>query len=64
MATFGKSLISSKTFWLNVIVAGLAIVDQATPFIPPAYIPAVLIGTNVANMVLRWITGQPINSVM
>jgi hypothetical protein len=52
----GKSLLTSKTFWLNVI--GLA--ANVAGFVPPKYgVPALAI-LNVLN---RLVTDQPITSL-
>jgi hypothetical protein len=54
--TMGKSLLTSKTFWLNVI--GLAV--SVAEVVPPKYgVPALA----VLNILMRVVTEQPITSV-
>jgi hypothetical protein len=50
----------SRTLWFNVITGGLAILDQLTPVLPAsvqAALPTVIL---VGNLILRWITDQPV----
>lgn len=62
---FGKSMFASKTMWVNAIMAALLLVNQATDagVIPEDAMPYVVIGVNVANMVLRLLTSKPITSM-
>lgn len=54
--SMGKSLLTSKTFWLNVVGAATV----AAGFVPPQYgVPALAI----LNIVNRLLTNQPITSV-
>ena len=53
-----KSLFASKTFWLNVLSAGLE-VSQVLP-IPAGYLT---LGTNVANIALRLVTDTPVHVI-
>lgn len=53
-----KSLFASKTFWVNVLSAGLEL-SQVLP-IPPGYL---LLATNVINIALRVLTDQPVHVV-
>lgn len=53
-----KSLFKSKTFWINVLSAGLEL-TQVLP-IPPGYL---LIATNVINVGLRLLTTEPVHLV-
>lgn len=53
----GKSLLTSKTFWLNVV----AIAIQFAGFVPLQYgVPALAL----LNVVNRLLTDQPITSVL
>ena len=55
-----KSIFTSKTFWFNVLTGGLAILDQVTPVLPPSVqsaLPAVIM---LGNLLLRYLTVQPV----
>ena len=60
-----KSIFESKTFWANTIAFFVGFVNLlvAQPFLPPevlAYGPVVL---GVLNVLLRWVTDQPISTL-
>jgi hypothetical protein len=57
-AQVSKSLFTSKTFWVNIISAGLEL-SQILP-IPSGYLT---LGTNIANIILRTITTTPVHIV-
>jgi hypothetical protein len=59
-APANKSILTSKTFWVNAlggIVAGTATYGG---YIPPKYAPAVIATGSIANILLRFLTNQPI----
>jgi hypothetical protein len=59
-ASASKSILASKTFWVNAlggIVAGTATYGG---YIPPKYAPAVIATGSIANILLRFLTNQPI----
>lgn len=54
----GKSIWQSKTFWANVLGAGLAVMNGPTgAYLPPQYLAVILTGMNLA---LRAVTAEPI----
>ena len=53
-----KSLFKSKTFWVNVLTAGVELSGVLTGLIPPG---ALQIATNVLNIALRLVTSQPVS---
>ena len=58
-----KAWYESKTLWLNVITALIAVLTllQDNPVIPPVAQPYILLVVGVLNVVLRvWFTDQPI----
>lgn len=61
----GKSLVSSKTFWVNLLggaVSVLTIVGSIS-FLPSSLAPWIAGGLAVANVLLRIITNEPITSI-
>lgn len=60
----GKSLLSSKTFWVNLLGGLAGGASWATGVLPPQYLPYVLAAGAVANILLRVISDQPITSVL
>lgn len=58
-----KSLLASKTFWVNVIIAALGISAEISQIFPISQHPKVWITvTTVLNIALRLVTGQPIGT--
>ena len=54
-----KSIFSSKTFWVNLIMAGLIILNQQIPtFGIDAETQAVIVGA--VNILLRFLTTQSV----
>jgi hypothetical protein len=58
-----KTLIESKTFWVNLLTGAIAVGGYLTGVIPAQYQPYLIGGLAIANIVLRLITGQPIDKV-
>lgn len=56
----GKSPMQSKTLWVNGLVAILAFWDQFMPFLPEKVLGYALPIVGIINIVLRFMTGQPI----
>ena len=54
-----KSLFSSKTFWMNAIAFSVEIFQSLadTQVVPEQWI---LVGLPIANIVMRWITKDPV----
>jgi hypothetical protein len=72
VAVQAKSLVQSKTAWINLIVALLAIIGELQAILPEftdilAFPPSVtrwlLFGTAVLNIILRRISDQPVRGV-
>jgi hypothetical protein len=57
-----KSLINSKTFWINALTLVITAGGALSGVIPPEYQAFVAGGLAIANIILRTITNQPINS--
>lgn len=58
-----KSLVMSKTVWLNLITTVVAFLTllQDNPLVPPEAQPYVLLVVGILNLVLRiWFTDTPI----
>lgn len=58
-----KSLIGSKTFWVNALTLIISVGGTIAGVIPPDFQPYIVGGLAIANVVLRIITGQPIDKV-
>lgn len=54
-----KSIFTSKTFWLNVALAGAAVVQQVTG-IEIASSEIELVVAAVLNIVMRFVTVEPV----
>lgn len=57
--SYVKNWWKSKTFWLNALTSLAAVLTLVgeQPFIPTAWLPFILFGSGVANLVLRlWFT--------
>ena len=52
-----KSIFQSKTFWFNIVAAGVQFIPQVANAIPQ---PWGAIVQSLANVVLRYITTQPV----
>lgn len=71
MDPLAKPWYASKTVWANIITAIVAIVAllsttagvDGQPLIPPVVMPYLLAFTSALNIVLRLLTGQPIQSL-
>ena len=59
----GKALLQSRTFWANIVIGGLQIVDWVSGmhYIPEPYGVAV---QSIVNILLRLVTSDPITSVL
>ncbi len=58
-----KSLVESKTFWVNALTLIISVGGTLAGAIPPQFQPYVVAGLAVANIVLRLISGQPIDKI-
>jgi hypothetical protein len=56
----GKSILTSKTFWVNTLGGIVAGAGLAQGYIPPEYAPVVVAIGSIANILLRFLTSQPI----
>ncbi len=56
----GKSILASKTFWLNTLGGIAAGAATYGGYVPPKYAPAVIAVGSISNILLRLITKQPI----
>lgn len=58
MGDESKSLLKSKTLWINLIMAGLAFVPPVQAVVSPELLGAIF---GLANTVLRLVTKQPVH---
>ena len=60
-----KSLLASKTFWFNVLMVFLefSALPDFQHVLPASWLPYLLALQGLGNIVLRYITTQPISSV-
>ena len=56
--SMSKSLFKSKTFWVNVLTAGVELSGVLTGVVGPGVLQIV---TNVLNIALRLVTSQPVS---
>lgn len=60
----GKSLLTSKTFWINVVaIIGMIVTSQGW-VVEPDWLQYEAAALAVLNIVLRLITGEPITGVV
>ena len=59
---YAISILSSRTFWVAVATAviGLSAEPEIVALIPLAWLPRVLMGVGLVNMVLRKLTVRPV----
>lgn len=60
----GKSLVASKTFWVNVLTLAISAGGYLSGMVPPHWQPWLAGGLAIANVLLRLITEQPITKVV
>ena len=61
-----KAIVVSKLVWVNLILTLIAVLDlvQASPVVPPEFLPYIVLGVGVLNIVLRiWFTEQPLRGL-
>ena len=60
--SMGKSIFASKTFWFNMALEVLGLVQQMgfINTLPEPYGPALVQAIGGVNMVLRYVTTQPV----
>lgn len=63
MPTDGKSLLTSKTFWANLLGAGIQIAGIASGALPDKYAVYTIAAQGILNILLRLVTDQPITSL-
>lgn len=58
-----KAFYLSKTFWVNLITTVIALLTilPEQPVIPPEWQPYILLAVGILNVVLRFLTNQPIS---
>jgi hypothetical protein len=59
-----KSLLASKTFWINLVGGAAQIVGLTTGLIPAPYAPIGIGVQAILNIILRLITNQPISGIV
>jgi len=59
---YAVSILSSRTFWVAVLTVGAGLVaePEVAALIPIAWLPRILIGVGLVNMVLRKLTVRPV----
>lgn len=57
-----KSLLASKTLWVNVLTAAAAVLTalSGSELIPATVMPYIVVGLAAVNILLRTITTQPV----
>ncbi len=57
-----KTILTSKTFWVNFLTVGVVLLNRNEQVIDPALIePLALVVLPFANIVLRMITTKPVS---
>lgn len=56
-----KSILTSKTFWFNVLGGAAQVIGFAGQYIPPQYAPIAVGVTALINIILRTVTTQPVS---
>ncbi len=54
-------LLKSKTLWAGVLTTAAGVVQYATPFIPPQYVPLALAAAGLITAGLRTVTNKPLS---
>jgi hypothetical protein len=55
-----KSILTSKTFWFNLLTGAATAASYAVGFLPPQYAVYATIAQSVINIALRIVTSQPV----
>lgn len=55
-----KPWYTSKTVWLNVISAVIALGGSVQGAVPPQWLPLIGLAVGIGNVILRFLTNQPI----
>lgn len=56
-----KTILTSKTFWVNFLTVGVVLINRNEQVVDPALIePLALVVLPFANIVLRMITTKPV----
>ena len=58
----GKSPFASRTLWVNIITIAIDAIGHFTDTIPASAQPYIAMGLAVANIVLRFLTNQPLST--
>lgn len=64
MSQQGKSLLSSKTFWFNVVAIIVEIAVYLETTVPAKYLPYISAVHAIGNIVLRYISTKKITSLI
>lgn len=60
----GKSLVTSKTFWVNAVTGVAEVMGLWKGVIPAEYAPYLIAAQATLNIILRLVTNQPITSAL
>ena len=55
-----KAVYKSKVFWASIVTLILGLIGIFTQLIPPEYMAYIVVIVAVLNLVLRYLTDQPI----
>lgn len=61
-----KSLVTTRTFWFNVLLVGLefSALPEFVNILPANFLPYLLAAQGLGNIILRYVTVAPVGSIL